>query len=101
MGKTNELCDHVMDLLAPLASPRYRAMFGGYAIYLDERMVAIVAGDVLMLRADEEKRSDYEARGIGPFQPCQRGFRSIAIPPLGAGLGGLDWNEVRVQSSAR
>jgi O-acetyl-ADP-ribose deacetylase (regulator of RNase III) len=25
----------------------------------------------------------------------QRGIRSIAIPPLGAGLGGLDWNEVR------
>jgi O-acetyl-ADP-ribose deacetylase (regulator of RNase III) len=25
----------------------------------------------------------------------QRGVRSIAIPPLGAGLGGLNWNEVR------
>ncbi len=25
----------------------------------------------------------------------QRGIRSIALPPIGAGLGGLDWNEVR------
>jgi O-acetyl-ADP-ribose deacetylase (regulator of RNase III) len=25
----------------------------------------------------------------------ENGIRSIAIPPLGAGLGGLDWNEVR------
>lgn len=24
-----------------------------------------------------------------------RGIRSIALPPLGAGLGGLDWNQVR------
>ena len=24
-----------------------------------------------------------------------RGVRSVAIPPLGSGLGGLDWNEVR------
>lgn len=24
-----------------------------------------------------------------------KGIRSVAIPPLGAGLGGLDWNEVR------
>lgn len=26
-----------------------------------------------------------------------RGIRSIAIPPLGAGLGGLDWKDVRVR----
>lgn len=25
----------------------------------------------------------------------ERGIKSIAIPPLGSGLGGLDWNEVR------
>lgn len=25
----------------------------------------------------------------------QRGIRSIAVPPLGAGLGGLDWKQVR------
>jgi len=26
-----------------------------------------------------------------------RGIRSVAIPPLGSGLGGLDWSEVRVR----
>lgn len=26
---------------------------------------------------------------------AQRGIRSIALPPLGSGLGGLNWNEVR------
>src|SRR5258708_9696374 len=25
----------------------------------------------------------------------KRGIRSIALPPLGSGLGGLDWGEVR------
>lgn len=25
----------------------------------------------------------------------EKGIRSIAVPPLGSGLGGLDWNEVR------
>lgn len=27
---------------------------------------------------------------------CVRGIRSIAIPPLGSGLGGLDWADVRL-----
>lgn len=26
---------------------------------------------------------------------CEKGIRSIAIPPLGSGLGGLDWKKVR------
>ena len=29
-----------------------------------------------------------------------RGIRSIAIPPLGSGLGGLDWSEVRARLEA-
>ena len=28
------------------------------------------------------------------------GIRSIAIPPLGSGLGGLDWPEVRARLEA-
>lgn len=27
----------------------------------------------------------------------ERGIRSIALPPLGSGLGGLDWNDVRAR----
>lgn len=84
MPKQNEFCDHVVDLLAPLGTPSYRFMFGGYAIYLDGLIVAIVADDVLLLRADEENRGEYEARGIGPFQPYpEKGMRPMpyyAVP---------------------
>ena len=69
MPKTDDFCDYVVDLLAPLGAARYRAMFGGYAIYLDDRIVAIVDDGRLFLRADEVNRGDYEARGIPPFCP--------------------------------
>jgi DNA transformation protein len=84
MPKQNEFCDHAVDLLAPLGTPSYRFMFGGYAIYLDGLIVAIVADDTLLLRADEENRGEYEARGIGPFQPYpEKGMRPMpyyAVP---------------------
>jgi len=69
MPKHNEFCDYLMDRLAPLGAPSYRFMFGGYGIYLNGSIMGIVVDDVLMLRADEENRAGYEARGIGPFQP--------------------------------
>ncbi len=31
---------------------------------------------------------------------CERGIRSIAIPPLGSGLGGLSWGDVRPRIEA-
>lgn len=84
MTRLHEFCDHVVDLLTPLGTPSYRFMFGGYAIYLDGLIVAIVADDVLLLRADEENRGEYEARGIGPFQPYpEKGMRPMpyyAVP---------------------
>lgn len=69
MPKTDDFCEYVVEQLAPLGAARYRAMFGGFALYLDDMVVAIVDDGRLMLRADEVNRGDYEARGIGPFRP--------------------------------
>jgi DNA transformation protein and related proteins len=69
MPRTSEFCDYLMDRLAPLGEPSYKFMFGGFGIYVDGLMTGIVVDDVLMLRADDENRPHYEARGIGPFQP--------------------------------
>jgi O-acetyl-ADP-ribose deacetylase (regulator of RNase III) len=42
-------------------------------------------------------RLEWIRRGLAALRPeiVQRDIRSIAIPPLGAGNGGLDWREVR------
>jgi DNA transformation protein and related proteins len=69
MAKTSELCEYVVDRLAPLGAASYRFMFGGFAIYLDGRIIALVSDEVLWLKADEENRGAFEARGIEPFRP--------------------------------
>lgn len=78
MPRTSEFCDYLMDRLAPLGEPSYKFMFGGFGIYVDGLMTGIVVDDVLLLRADEENRPDFEARGIGPFQPYpEKGMRPM------------------------
>ena|GEM_PF-6793989 len=71
MPKTSELCDHLMDRLAPLGAPSYKFMFGGFGIYLDGLMMGIVSHDVLWLLARQRQPS-----GL-------RGARAQALPAHG------------------
>lgn len=45
----------------------------------------------------EKSRIEYIVSGLAALveEIRRRGIRSIAIPPLGCGLGGLDWSDVR------
>jgi DNA transformation protein len=42
-------------------------MFGGYGMYHDGIMFALVADDVLYLKTDEVNRPKFEARNLSPF----------------------------------
>ena len=48
---------------------RARNMFGGVGIYSGELFFALIDDDTLYFKVDESNRPDYEARGMGPFQP--------------------------------
>jgi DNA transformation protein len=67
--RRDELCDHLCDLLAPLGAVTYRAMFGGFGVYLDGVIFALVDDGVLYLKTDDETRRRHEERGCGPFRP--------------------------------
>ncbi len=51
--------------------PRIRArpMFGGVGIYSGDVFFALIADDTLYFKVDDSTRSDFEARGMGPFRP--------------------------------
>ncbi|HEX7336091.1 MAG TPA: TfoX/Sxy family protein [Gemmatimonadales bacterium] len=48
---------------------RGRNMFGGVGIYSGELFFALIADDSLYFKVDESNRPEFEARGMGPFQP--------------------------------
>ncbi|TAN56366.1 MAG: TfoX family protein [Magnetospirillum sp.] len=68
---SRELADHVCDMLFPLGPVTARGMFGGFGIYLDGLMFALIAGEVLYLKVDAASKGPFEAAGMGPFKPWE------------------------------
>jgi DNA transformation protein and related proteins len=52
-----------------VAGIRSRSMFGGVGIYGGELFFALIDDDTLYFKVDESTRPEFEARGMGPFQP--------------------------------
>lgn len=59
--------DHLLELLAPLGATNARRMFGGWGLYVDGLIVAIVIDGELLLKVDEASRDAFEAAGCRPF----------------------------------
>lgn len=63
----SEFTDTLTDLFDQLGSITVRRMFGGYGVYCDGWMFAIVVDDVLYLKADAESAPEFVAAGCEPF----------------------------------
>ncbi len=70
---SNEFVTHVLDLLEPLGPVSAKRMFGGYGIYLDRMMFALVASNTLYLKVDDESRGEFDAAGLEPFRYSKKG----------------------------
>jgi DNA transformation protein len=72
---------HVMELLGPLGGISGRAMFGGYGIWHDGQMFALLSSDsVLYFKANDSNRPCYEAAGSYQFAPSMAGREPVAMP---------------------
>jgi DNA transformation protein len=63
------------DVIGPV---RARAMFGGYGVYQDDTMFAIVGDDTLYFKADGTTSGAFTARSLNPFTYVSRG-RTVAL----------------------
>lgn len=60
-----EFLDEVFEEFGPIDVPK---MFGGFGVYHDGVMFALVASDTLYLKADETTKKHFESRGLPQFQ---------------------------------
>ncbi|MCA8888867.1 MAG: TfoX/Sxy family protein, partial [Parvularculaceae bacterium] len=59
--------DHAKELFSPFGEIRVRKMFGGAGVYCDDLFFAIMDGDAIYLKVDDQTRAGFEARGLTPF----------------------------------
>ena len=75
MAPKDSFASYCAELLSGLGPVRVKRMFGGYGIYVDDLFVAIVSGETLYLKADEQTVPNFEAAGCAPFVYSARGRR--------------------------
>jgi DNA transformation protein len=69
----SEFQSFLEDLFAPLGGVRFRRMFGGFGVYRDRVMFALVSSGVLYFKADDTTRGAFEDEGSAPFRYEARG----------------------------
>lgn len=59
--------DEVLSLLEPLGEISARAMFGGFGVFHESAMFALIAGSGLFFKIDGTNREAYEAAGAKAY----------------------------------
>ena len=78
MKKHNEFIDFLTEVFEEFGPIEARKMFGGYGIYHDGLMFALVADNTLYLKADESTKHHFESKGLPQFE-YERKDKSIKM----------------------
>ncbi|MDH5432396.1 MAG: TfoX/Sxy family protein [Gammaproteobacteria bacterium] len=73
--KKSEFANYVVDLLQVIGPISSKRMFGGYGLFLDSLMFALIAENTLYLKADDVSKNNFIENGLGPFGYSKNGKR--------------------------
>jgi len=73
VSRRSEFVEFVTEQMSFIGGLRVRAMFGGYGVYRDDCIFAIIVDDRLYFKADSITRCEFEAKGLSPFTYVARG----------------------------
>lgn len=71
--KYNEFVEFILEMLQLFGYVIAKPMFGGYGLYADGVMFALVADDTLYFKADEISKTDFLKLGLAPFSYAKNG----------------------------
>lgn len=74
----SEFVEYLLELMKPIGAVRAKRMFGGYGLFLEGLMFALVADDRLYFKVGDSNLADFEQRGLGAF---------TCLVPASYGLG--------------
>ncbi len=67
MAVSSEYKEFLAEQLERLGPIRFRGMFGGAGVYLDDLMFGLIFDETLYFKVDDRNRADFEAEDKGPF----------------------------------
>src|SRR5215831_10320780 len=79
MAAKDAFANHCAELFAGLGPVRVKRMFGGHGIYVDDLFIAIVTGETLYLKADDETASRFEKAGCTAFSYEAKGKKRVSL----------------------
>jgi DNA transformation protein len=93
MARSSEFVEFVLENLQPLGGVSARRMFGGWGIYKDGVMFALIAHETLYFKVDDGNRQAHEAAGLPQFTYTDKG-KPIRMPYREAPPEGFDDPEI-------
>ena len=95
MSTSRDTADYIEDQLAPLPV-RTARMFGEYAVYLDEKVVAFICNDTLFIKPSPVDPAVLEGTFPGQAYPGSKDYHTVP----GELLEDRDWLHAAIQATA-
>ena len=78
MAASQEFLDHLIDLLSDFGYVEARRMFGGAGLFRENLMFALIVGETVYFKTDDDNRRDFEDEGLEAFSyDTKKGVRTI------------------------
>ena len=94
MAADSAFKDEVMELLTPVGDITCKSMFGGYGIFHEGAMFALISGSTLYLKVNDSNRASFESAGSEQF--AHMPYYRVPDPVYAAASSLTDWAKTSV-----